>query len=150
MLQLMVVSYLQQRFREDSNARRPFVPNLGALLLEFFGLYGGDINVVTTGISVLNDGSYFPKGDHTRADDYWSGNRQFQLAIENPLEPGVDVGKSSFKVGLVCRSFSYAHKVLLSRVSEPRAGGGVSVLQGIISMTRSEWKASKRKARGLK
>ena len=138
MLQLMVVGFLQQRYREDLNAKRPCVPNLGCLLLEFFELFGENYNYITTGISVLKDGSFFSKGADKRREAYFQPNRPFNLAIENPLEVDMDVGKASFKVGLVKRSFEFAHKTLLAHVSEP-AVPAISILASVIPMSTQTW-----------
>jgi non-canonical poly(A) RNA polymerase PAPD5/7 len=94
---------------------------LGCLLVEFLELYGLDMNYLTTGISVRHDGFYFPKGARDRREVYGSTNpsRTFALAMENPLDPTMDVGKASFKMQLIQRSFDTAFKVLLAHVAEP-------------------------------
>ena len=120
LLQMMIVSFLQHREREEFHASgSDSILNLGALLLEFFELYGIDFNYVTTGISIRNDGSYFPKGAKNRREHFWQPARPFSLALENPFETEMDVGKSSFRIQLVQRSFEVAFRVLLSHVSEP-------------------------------
>lgn len=120
LLQMMIVSFLQHREREEFHASgSESILNLGALLLEFFELYGVDFNYVTTGISIRNDGSYFPKGAKNRRENYWQPARPFSLALENPFETDMDVGKSSFRIQLVQRSFEVAFRVLMSHVSEP-------------------------------
>lgn len=120
LLQMMIVSFLQHREREEFHASgSESILNLGALLLEFFELYGIDFNYVTTGISIRNDGSYFPKGAKNRRENYWQPARPFSLALENPFETDMDVGKSSFRIQLVQRSFEVAFRVLMSHVSEP-------------------------------
>lgn len=40
-----------------------------------------------------------------------------QLAMENPLEPNLDVGQSSFRYQTVQRSFAVAYKMLLAYIS---------------------------------
>lgn len=137
LLQMMIVSFLQHREREEFHASgSESILNLGALLLEFFELYGIDFNYVTTGISIRNDGSYFPKGAKNRRENYWQPARPFSLALENPFETDMDVGKSSFRIQLVQRSFEVAFRVLMSHVSEPalppRAG---SILASILLPT---------------
>lgn len=92
MLQLLIVSFLQHRERDAFNYRRNALGNLGGMLLEFFALYGMEFNYITTGISVQNDGSYFPKGAEDKNDVFWQPTRPFMLALENPLEPTMDVG----------------------------------------------------------
>lgn len=120
LLQMMIVSFLQHREREEFHASgSESILNLGALLLEFFELYGIDFNYVTTGISIRNDGSYFPKGAKNRRENYWQPARPFSLALENPFETDMDVGKSSFRIQLVQRSFEVAFRILMSHVSEP-------------------------------
>lgn len=134
MLQLMIVSFLQHRERDGYNFRRPSLYNLGALLLEFFELYGLDFNYVTSGISVRHDGFYFPKGAKDRKDHFWQPNRRFSMAIENPLEPTHDVGKASFRIGAVQRSYELAFKTLLAHLSEPMVPA-VSALASILPPT---------------
>ena len=119
MLQLMIVSFLQHRERDGFNFRRPSLYNLGCLLVEFFELYGLDFNYVTTGISVRHDGFYFPKGAKDRKEYFWQPNRRFSMAIENPLEPTHDVGKPSYRIQIVQRSYELAFKTLLAHLTEP-------------------------------
>jgi non-canonical poly(A) RNA polymerase PAPD5/7 len=134
MLQLMIVSFLQHRERDGYNFRRPSLYNLGALLLEFFELYGLDFNYVTTGISVRHDGYYFPKGSKDRNKEFWQPNRRFSMAIENPLEPLHDVGKPSYRIQVVQRAFELAFKTLLAHVSEPMVPA-ISSLASILPPT---------------
>ena len=134
MLQLMIVSFLQHRERDAFNFRRPGLYNLGALLVEFFELYSTDFNFITTGFSVRFDGFYFPKGATDRKNDFWQAQRPFMLAMENPLEPNSDVGKPSFRMQQIQRSFEVAFKVLLSHVTDP-AVPAVSILASILPAT---------------
>jgi len=162
MLQMMIVSFLQHRERDMFNAQqRDQSPqrgynysnnnnlhnaaqekqmasqhtNLGALLLEFFQLYGGgQLNYVTTGISVRNDGFYFPKGSKERREDFWQPARPFSLAMENPLEIGSDVGKPSFRMQNIAKAFEASYNVLMSHVSDP-AVPTASVLASILPPT---------------
>ena len=51
LLQLMIISFIQQKSREEFNRGRQAsanVKNLGSMLLEFFELYGIDFNYLTT------------------------------------------------------------------------------------------------------
>ena len=135
LLQMMIVSFLQHREREEYQASgQESILNLGSLLLEFFELYGIDFNYVTTGISIRNDGSYFSKGAKNRREHFWQPTRPFSLALENPFELEMDVGKASFRMQLVQRSFEVAYRVLLSHVSEP-AVPAVSILASILPPT---------------
>jgi non-canonical poly(A) RNA polymerase PAPD5/7 len=141
MLQVMIVSFLQHRERDAFNYRRPSLYNLGALLVEFLELYSTDFNFITTGLSVRFDGFYFPKGAADRKKDFWQPQRPFSLAIENPLEPTADVGKASFRMSTVQRSFEVAFKVLLSHVTEP-AVPAVSILASTLPPTEEMRKRS--------
>lgn len=135
LLQMMIVSFLQHREREEYQASgRESILNLGSLLLEFFELYGLDFNYVTTGISVRSDGSYFPKGAKNRKEYFWQPARPYSLALENPFEPEMDVGKASFRMQLVQKSFEVAFRVLLSHVSEPSVPTK-SILASILAPT---------------
>lgn len=134
MLQMMIVSFLQQREREFLYNRMPTNYNLGALLVEFFELYSMDFNYVTVGVSVRFDGHYFPKGATDRKEDFWQPDRPFSFAMENPLEPKMDVGAPSWRISLIQRSFEIAFKVLLSYVTVP-AQPAVSILASILPPT---------------
>lgn len=134
MLQMMIVSFLQQREREFIFNRMPTNYNLGALLVEFFELYSMDFNYVTVGVSVRFDGHYFPKGATDRKEDFWQPGRPFSFAMENPLEPKMDVGAPSWRISLIQRSFEIAFKVLLSHVTEP-AQASPSILASILPAT---------------
>jgi non-canonical poly(A) RNA polymerase PAPD5/7 len=137
LLQLMIVSYLQHRAREDmarghGAGGRHY--NLGSLLLDFLELYGVDFNYVTTGISVRHDGYYFPKGLSERRNSFWQPTRPFGLAMENPLDPNADVGAGAFRMQMIQRIFGHAFRTLLAYVSEP-AEWTDSILARIIPPT---------------
>jgi non-canonical poly(A) RNA polymerase PAPD5/7 len=119
MIQMMIISFLQQRERKAYNEKRQNTMNLGAMLLEFFEFYGIDFNYFTTGISIRSDGFFFMKGAKERKEHFLNPSRPFLLAMENPLDITQDVGKSSFRMPLVCRSFEIAMRVLLSHTAEP-------------------------------
>ena len=110
MLQLMVVSFLQQRHRTDRATGLVSPQNLGSLLLEFFELYGRDLNYTTTAISVRRHGAYFPK----RSRNWMYPARPNLLAIENPDDDKFDVGKNSYNIGRVRRAFDHAHDAIVA------------------------------------
>ncbi|CAI5733688.1 unnamed protein product [Hyaloperonospora brassicae] len=113
LLQLMVVSFLQHTGRAlGAKHDDPRFNNLGQLLVGFFTLYGRDFNYTDLGISVRNGGSYFYKEDR-----YWcDAGRPFLIAMENPNEPSLDVGKNSYEIRTVQRSFDYARQVLQNEI----------------------------------
>ena len=122
MLQMMIVSFLQHRERHAYNNHRNRTANtmnLGSMLLEFFELYGMDFNYLTTGISVRSDGFYFPKGAKGKREIFHQPSRPFSLALENPFDLVADVGRASFRMQLIAKSFEVAMRVLLSHTAEP-------------------------------
>lgn len=137
MLQLMIVSFLQHRSREDleRTGRMESSFNLGSLLVDFFEFYGLDLNYVTTGISVRQDGYFFAKGERDKKATFWQPNRSFSLAIENPLDPGMDVGAGAFRIQNIQRVFQHSFQTLLAYVAEPREPTD-SILARIIPPTQ--------------
>uniref|UniRef100_A0A672FMU5 Terminal nucleotidyltransferase 4A n=1 Tax=Salarias fasciatus TaxID=181472 RepID=A0A672FMU5_SALFA len=109
---LMAISFLQLHPRIDT--RRANI-NLGILLIEFFELYGRDFNYMKTGIQVKNGGAYLSKQDMMKA--MMNGNRPSMLCIEDPIQPGNDVGRSSYGILQVKQVFDFAYMVLSHAVS---------------------------------
>uniref|UniRef100_A0A3P9P4C7 Terminal nucleotidyltransferase 4A n=1 Tax=Poecilia reticulata TaxID=8081 RepID=A0A3P9P4C7_POERE len=109
---LMAISFLQLHPRIDT--RRTNI-NLGILLIEFFELYGRDFNYMKTGIRVKNGGAYLSKEEMQKTMDH--GNRPSMLCIEDPVQPGNDVGRSSYGVLQVKQVFDFAYMVLSHGVS---------------------------------
>ncbi|XP_061807050.1 terminal nucleotidyltransferase 4A-like isoform X1 [Nerophis lumbriciformis] len=108
---LMAISFLQLHPRIDT--RRSNI-NLGILLIEFFELYGRDFNYMKTGIRV-NNAAYLSKEEMLNA--MGNGNRSSMLCIEDPIQPGNDVGRSSYGVLQVKQVFDFAYMVLSHGVS---------------------------------
>jgi len=133
-VQMMIVSFLQHRERHSYNYRIPNTCNLGSLLIEFFELYGMDFNFLTTGISVRSDGFYFPKGAKGKKDIFYQPSRAFAMGMENPFDITADVGRPSFRMQLIQKSFEIALRVLLSHVAEP-AVETESILAAILPPT---------------
>ncbi|KAG7476041.1 non-canonical poly(A) RNA polymerase PAPD7-like isoform X1 [Solea senegalensis] len=109
---LMAISFLQLHPRIDT--RRANI-NLGILLIEFFELYGRDFNYMKTGVRVKSGGAYLSKEEMLKA--MGSGNRPSMLCIEDPVQPGNDVGRSSYGVLQVKQVFDFAYMVLSHGVS---------------------------------
>jgi len=123
---LMVVSFLQLHPRQDAASHSA---NLGVLLIEFFELYGRNFNYLRTAIRVVGDGSYVTK-EQVQVD-MPPGHRPSLLCIEDPLQPGNDVGKSSYGALQVRQSFDYAYGQLTRAL---RGGSGPSILSRIIQV----------------
>ncbi|NXF29188.1 PAPD5 polymerase, partial [Nyctibius bracteatus] len=109
---LMAVSFLQLHPRED--ACMPSA-NYGVLLIEFFELYGRHFNYLKTGIRIKDGGSYVAKDEVQKS--MLDGYRPSMLYIEDPLQPGNDVGRSSYGAMQVKQAFDYAYVVLSHAVS---------------------------------
>lgn len=109
---LMAISFLQLHPRIDT--RRSNI-NLGILLIEFFQLYGHDFNYMKTGIRVKNGGAYMSKEEMLKT--MGSGNRPSMLCIEDPVQPGNDVGRSSYGIQKVKHAFDFAYMMLSNGVS---------------------------------
>ncbi|KAM3872688.1 terminal nucleotidyltransferase 4A-like [Diretmus argenteus] len=104
---LMAINFLQLHPRIDT--RRTNI-NLGILLIEFFQLYGRDFNYLKMGIRVKNAGAYLAKEEMVKS--MGNGSRPSMLCIEDPLQPGNDVGRSSYGVLHVKQVFDFAYMVL--------------------------------------
>ncbi|XP_070574388.1 terminal nucleotidyltransferase 4B-like [Ptychodera flava] len=124
---LMTVNFLQlhQRLPVMSLA------NLGVLLIEFFELFGRRFNYLKTGIRVRNGGAYIPKEELQK--DMADGYRPSLLCIEDPLNPGNDIGRSSYGLLTVKNSFDYAYTILNQAAFYP--SNGHSILGRIIRVT---------------
>ena len=74
--------------------------NLANHLLQFFYFYGFLFNYDKLALRVRNDGGYVEKV----AKGWPEEGREFMLAVENPIDPSLDVGESSFNVKVGKRS----------------------------------------------
>lgn len=118
-LSMLVISFLQMRQRIMVNKKQEFARNLGSLLVEFFQLYGGSFNVIQTGISIQNDGSYFHK--RAREGDWTTPRRPVAFTIEHPLEHDTDIGRNSFLAPKIRKAFEHAHEVLITVLAQGRS-----------------------------
>ncbi|XP_062922969.1 terminal nucleotidyltransferase 4B [Mobula hypostoma] len=109
---LMAVSFLQLHSRDDVYSCDA---NLGVLLIEFFELYGRHFNYLKTGIRINDGGSYVAKDEVQK--NMTDGYRPSMLYIEDPLQQGNDVGRSSYGAMQVKQAFDYAYVVLSHAVS---------------------------------
>jgi len=119
---LMVVSFLQLHPRIDAMDQ---AANLGVLLIEFFELYGRKFNYLTTAIRVRDGGSYITKEEVQESMP--PGHRPSLLCIEDPLQLGNDVGKSSYGALQVKQAFDYAYGQLTRSVRQGGSGGGTAL-----------------------
>ncbi|KAK8816172.1 hypothetical protein WA556_001117 [Blastocystis sp. ATCC 50177/Nand II] len=68
--------------------------NLGNRLLQFFYYYGMLLNFDKLVLRVRNDGGYVEKVEK----GWLERDREFYLSVENPIDPSLDVGKSSYNI----------------------------------------------------
>ncbi|KAK3584556.1 hypothetical protein CHS0354_030561 [Potamilus streckersoni] len=130
---LLTISFLQLHPRNDAvdpNA------NLGVLLIEFFELYGRNFNYLSTGIRIRDGGSYVRKDDIHKGLD--NGYRLSIVCIEDPLNPGNDIGRSSYGAMQVKYAFEHAY-LTLSNALLPQnmhfLQGSGSILGRIVRVT---------------
>ncbi|KAL8607512.1 hypothetical protein ACOMHN_004481 [Nucella lapillus] len=110
-LTLLAISFLQLHPREAAVRE---TGNLGVLLVEFFELYGRTFNYMRTGIRIKNGGAYIPKEDIVKEME--NGHRPALMCIEDPLNAGNDIGRSSYGAIYVKQAFEYAYLVLSQSV----------------------------------
>lgn len=76
---------------------------MGKHLIDFFELYGTQFNYEEIGISIREEGFYFPK--YKRGWEGYDEKTRFKLSVENPQEPDVDIGKAAYHIKKVQRAF---------------------------------------------
>lgn len=79
LLTMLVVSYLQQKYKEGNTER----VDLGKHLMDFLYLYGVQFNYEEVGISVRKGGFYFSKFRRGWMDT----KNPYKLSVENPQDP---------------------------------------------------------------
>lgn len=102
-LNLMCISFLQMHPRDIFHDR----VNLGVLLLEFFELYGLSYNYSQIGLSIRHGGSYGRQLLSARP----------ALCIDDPLQPGNNVGRGSYGIVAIKQAFQWAFRVLNEAVN---------------------------------
>ncbi|KAL3859774.1 hypothetical protein ACJMK2_009968 [Sinanodonta woodiana] len=130
---LLTISFLQLHPRDDAVDPNT---NLGILLVEFFELYGRNFNYLTTGIRIKNGGSYVKRDEINK--DLDNGHRPSVVCIEDPLNPGNDIGRSSYGMMQVKQAFEYAYVTLtgvLLQQNIQAADSKESILGRIVRVT---------------
>lgn len=103
---LLVVSHLQML---KCNFQRSKT-NLGALLQQFFQLYGRMHNLCLAGIQVKDNGCYFDKYERYQT----APEEVLRLSIEDPNDVTNELGRNSYAVSRVRRAFANASKTLVN------------------------------------
>jgi len=122
--QMLVASFVQHRHRADCATGLRAPQNLGSLLLEFFELYGKKWNYHVVGLSVRNGGSYF----HKRARGWFDNARPSLLAIENPEDPSMDVGKNSYMSLRIKTVFEHCFNSLIAALHDESRASALSAI----------------------
>ena len=116
--------------------------NLGSLLMTLFELFGWNLNMKTTGISVRgkSGGGYYSK----EGRGWFNPMRPALLSLENPCEPETDVGRNSWGIDKVRRALRTAHASLsfavrswIKESSINNAGGAIRGALSRSNTTRS-------------
>ena len=101
---------------------------LGALLIDFFELYGRRINTDEVGVSCRDGGKFFAKRDLGWADQ----GRPFLLSIEDPQDPTNDLGRSSYGARQIKSAFEHAFTLMTAPVVDRKE----FLLRRIVQMDR--------------
>jgi non-canonical poly(A) RNA polymerase PAPD5/7 len=80
-------------------------PNLGVLLLDFFELYGRQLNAEAVGIGA---DAFLSKHGRGFVDE----RRPDLFAVEDPRESGNDLGRNSYNARAIRTAFDHAHRLL--------------------------------------
>lgn len=86
------------------------VTDLGETLLWILKYYGTEFNYKTTGVNILNGGSFF----------FHAHPQQVATTID-PLYPQSNTTRTSYAVEEILRRFAQAHESLVAQASRPRA-----------------------------
>ncbi|CAG9460115.1 unnamed protein product [Pedinophyceae sp. YPF-701] len=102
---------------EDARSAAPQAPQsqawglcLGSVLCDFFLFYGRLLNVQEVGVSARKGGAFFSK----RARGFFSHDRPYLIAVEDPNDKANDLGRNSFNFGRVRAAFEWAYQCLTS------------------------------------
>ncbi|THU80627.1 hypothetical protein K435DRAFT_831962 [Dendrothele bispora CBS 962.96] len=110
---ILVISFLQMHPKIRRGEINP-EKNLGAMIMDFFELYGSYFNYDNVGISVRDGGRYFSK----RKRGWYQDNRGGKggggplLSIEDPADPSNDISSGSYAFQKVRTTFAGAYNIL--------------------------------------
>ena len=114
----MVMAHLQLhdskatalRWAGDFGSRAAEEGCLGALLIDFFELYGRRIDTDEVGVSCRGGGCFFAKRD--KNPSWAEPGRPFLFSIEDPQDPTNDLGRNSYAARSVKAAFEHAFTLL--------------------------------------
>ncbi|MCP9257869.1 PAP-associated domain-containing protein 5 [Dirofilaria immitis] len=106
---LMLISFLQLHPSYDYSYKGITEVNMGVLLLNFLQLYGQEFNYMKTALRIHSGGAYVCKDEILIQMNRPSNS---MLCIEDPLQPGNDIGRCSHNIQLVRQAFEHAFATL--------------------------------------
>jgi non-canonical poly(A) RNA polymerase PAPD5/7 len=131
LLTMMTTSYLQRKYKLGNGATEKM--DLGKHLIDFFEFYGVNFNYEEVGISIREEGFYFPK--RNRGWEGYDDRSRYKLSVENPQDPEIDIGGSAYNIRKVQRAFQHAYDTLIYNNSN-----AVSILKLIITADPNDLK----------
>lgn len=115
----IIMAYHFLRMHPKVASRAMNVPdNLGPLLIEFFELYGRNMNYDTVGLSMGRDGD---SPCYIRKEEYrvLNTNRNlYSIVIQDPLEPDNNITRATFALRDIKKAFGGAYQLLTARCYE--------------------------------
>lgn len=108
---LMLISFLQLHPHYDFSNKSIKEVNMGLLLLNFLQLYGQEFNYMKTALRIHSGGAYVCKEEMLAQMSRPSNS---MLCIEDPLQPGNDIGRCSHNILFVRQAFEHALVTLCS------------------------------------
>eukprot|EP00598_Pedospumella_elongata_P006874 CAMPEP_0184987076 /NCGR_PEP_ID=MMETSP1098-20130426/18866_1 /TAXON_ID=89044 /ORGANISM="Spumella elongata, Strain CCAP 955/1" /LENGTH=78 /DNA_ID=CAMNT_0027511505 /DNA_START=1 /DNA_END=234 /DNA_ORIENTATION=+ len=75
-------------------------------------------NYFSAGISITEGGSYLVKRKRSKIEG--NMNRPNMLYLENPDLPDLDIGRNSYMMPKIRRSFEHAHQLLTNALGDRR------------------------------
>lgn len=129
LLTMMTTSSLQRSYKQGGTEGM----DLGKHLVDFFELYGTKFNYEDVGLSIREDGFYFPK--RARGWEGYDERSRARLSVENPQDPEIDLGTGAYNIRKVQRAFQHAYDTLVFNNSN-----AVSILKLIITQGVEEMK----------
>ncbi|VDM43130.1 unnamed protein product [Toxocara canis] len=113
--------------------------NMGMLLLSFLQLYGQEFNYMKTALRIRGGGAYVCKEEMLA---HMSRPSNSMLCIEDPLQPGNDIGRCSHNILFVRQAFEHALCTLCAVFIRPREHSAIwrshysgSLLAHIVSIS---------------
>jgi non-canonical poly(A) RNA polymerase PAPD5/7 len=135
MLVLMIMFSIQSKIHHAGmKGLKSRSKNLGFLLMDFFDLFGRRLNPWKCGISTRRGGSIFDKRKYREfCMSQKPGIQQMLLAVENPFQSELDVGRNTRELSNIRQVFNHAYHSLRLAMSKENVMNIESLLGVIIN-----------------